>query len=321
MSLLVAALLVAVGLALVLAFAGRLVRGVVGTSAGFGISAFLISVVFVGFDPENLAVGAAGAWEDVAGIALGSIIGAAMVALALAFGITALLAPMTFEDVAKPVLVVPIAAVALFGGVALDGTVGRVDGIVLLGGYALAVGYLLWLGRRGVDIESATKPRRPNGDSRWRAAGLMLLSLVAIVAGSELVITGSETIIERFGLTDTFYGMAILALLVSIEEVARELPAARRGHPEITFGNVVGSTLAFFLFNGGIIALVRPIELTAPILRFYLPVAAVTVVVIAIFMWRKAMPRWAGAVLVVLYAIFVVGGYLVSQTDALAMFG
>ena len=74
MSLLVAALLVAVGLALVLAFAGRLVRGVVGTSAGFGISAFLISVVFVGFDPENLAVGAAGAWEDVAGIALGPLV-------------------------------------------------------------------------------------------------------------------------------------------------------------------------------------------------------------------------------------------------------
>lgn len=320
MSLLLAVLLVVVGLALVLAFAGRLVRGVVGTSVGFGVSAFLISVVFVGFDPENLAVGAVGSYEEVTGIALGSIIGAAMVALALAFGITALLAPMTFENVAKQVLAVPIAAVALFGGLALDGTVSRLDGIILLAGYALSVGYLVWLSRRGVDIESATKPRKTQVGSRWRAAGLMVLSLAAIIAGSELLVEGSETIIEQFGLTDTFYGMTVLALLVSIEEVARELPAARRGHPEISFGNVVGSTLAFFLFNGGLIALVRPIPISGAVLKFYLPVTAVTVVVIAVLMWRQKMPRWAGAILVVLYAVFIVGGYLVSQIDALAMF-
>lgn len=320
MSLFLAVLLIVVGLTLVLVFAGRLVRGVVGTSVGFGVSAFLISVVFVGFDPENLVVGAAGSYEEVTGIALGSIIGAAMVALALAFGITALVAPMTFENVAKPVLVVPTAAVALFGGLALDGTVSRLDGIILLAGYALSVGYLVWLSRRGVDIESATRPRKTQVGSRWRPAGLMILSLVAIVAGSELLVEGSETIIQQFGLTDTFYGMAVLALLVSIEEVARELPAARRGHPEISFGNVVGSTLAFFLFNGGLIALVRPVPISDGVLKFYLPVTAVTVVVIAVLMWRQKMPRWAGAILVVLYVVFIVGGYLVSQTDALTMF-
>jgi len=46
------------------------------------------------FNPENLAVGATGSYEGVAGIAPGSIVGAAMVALALAYGITALPAPI-----------------------------------------------------------------------------------------------------------------------------------------------------------------------------------------------------------------------------------
>jgi cation:H+ antiporter len=80
------------GLVLVIYFAEKLVKGAVGTSLGFGISAFLVSVIFIGFDPENLAVGAVGSFEGIAGIALGSIIGAAMVAIALAFGITALFA-------------------------------------------------------------------------------------------------------------------------------------------------------------------------------------------------------------------------------------
>ena len=65
-----------VGLALVIYFAEKLVKGAVGTAIGFGISAFLVSVIFIGFDPENLAVGTVGSAEEVAGIALGSIIGA-----------------------------------------------------------------------------------------------------------------------------------------------------------------------------------------------------------------------------------------------------
>lgn len=320
MSIWIAVMLVIVGMVLVVTFSGRLVRGAVGTSQGFGVSAFLISVLFIGFDPENLAVGAAGSYEQVAGIALGSIIGSAMVALALAFGITALIAPMTFEQVPTPVLGVPLAAVVLFGALALDGTLTRLDGGILLAGYAMAVLFLIWLSRKGVDIEAATKPREAQLESKWKAAGLMVLALAAIIGGSEILVEGSEALIERFGLTDTFYGMIILALLVSIEEVARELPAARRGHPEISFGNVAGSALAFFLFNGGIIALVRPVEIALPVRMFYLPVALVTVVVISLFMGRKAVPRWAGALLVLLYVVFVVGGYLVSQTGAIGMF-
>lgn len=89
-------LLFLAGLGLVIYFAEKLVKGAVGTSAGFGVSTFFISVLFIGFDPENLAVGAVGSYEAASGIALGSIIGAAMVAIAFAFGVTALIVPMDF---------------------------------------------------------------------------------------------------------------------------------------------------------------------------------------------------------------------------------
>jgi uncharacterized membrane protein YhdT len=58
-----AILFVIVGIGLVLAFAGRLVKGTVGLARGFGISAFMVSVVFLGFAPEDLAVGAVGAYD------------------------------------------------------------------------------------------------------------------------------------------------------------------------------------------------------------------------------------------------------------------
>ncbi|UGV40768.1 hypothetical protein J7W08_12110 [Methanococcoides orientis] len=74
---------------------------------------------------------------------------------------------------------------------------------------------------------------------------LLLLSLTSIIIGSEMLVTGSDSIIGHLGLSDTVFGMTILAFIVSIEELARELPAAMKGRSEISFGNVVGSVLAF----------------------------------------------------------------------------
>lgn len=301
-----------IGLGLVIAFAERLVKGALGTSSGFGASPFLVSVIFIGFDPENLAVGTVGALEGVAGIALGSIIGAAMVAIALAFGVTALCVPMTFGQAPKQVLAVPILAGLLLGLLCLDGQLSRRDGAVLLLGFVLSIVYLLRLSRRGLDItptgEGADTLEEIKAISKWRSLGLLVLSLVAIIVGSEMLVASSKAIIVSLGLSDTVFGMTILALMVSIEELARELPAALQGRPEISFGNVVGSILAFFLCNAGIIALVQPVPVSDQVLRFYLPLCLITIIVVSLFMLRKQIPRWAGAVLVGLYLLFVAGG-------------
>jgi cation:H+ antiporter len=303
-----------VGLVLVIWSAERLVEGVVGTSVGYGVSAFVVSVVFVGFDPENLAVGAVGAVQGLPGIAAGSVIGAAMVAVGLAFGVTALLAPMQFAQVPRRVLLIPVAAVLLFGALAFDGMLSRLDGALLLSAFVLAVLELLRLSRRGLDV-------RPTGEvaeglehaaprPRARALGFLLLALTGLVVGSELLVAGSERLLVRFGLSDTVYGMTLLALAVSVEELARELPAARRGRPEITVGNVAGSILAFFLCNAGLIALIRPVSVDASVIRFYLPVCLLTVAFATGCLATLRVPRWAGAVLVGAYLAFFVGAYL-----------
>jgi cation:H+ antiporter len=315
MSLLVGLGLFVVGLALVLVFSERLVESTIGVSHHVGLSAFLISVVFIGFDPENLGVGAVASAEASAGIALGTIVGAAMVALALAFGITALIVPLDFEQAPRRILVLPVGAVAVLTLLALDGRLSRGDGALLLLGYVGAVGILLRWEREGIHVaptsavESEVEDEASEG--ALRSVAWFVASLVGIVAGSEFLVRGAQPLIAALGWTETVFGMTLLAFLVSIEEVARELPAALKGRPDISYGNVLGSALAFFGFNAGVIALVRPVPVDPITQHFYLPVCAGVVLIIALLMWRRRVPRWGGALLVLVYVFFVVGPFLV----------
>jgi len=308
-------LLFILGIALVVYFAEKLVKGTVGISLGFGISTFIISVIFIGFDPENLAVGAVGSYEGASGIALGSIIGAAMVAIALAFGLTALIAPMKFEKAPKQILIIPVLAVLLLGVLGLDGQLSRIDGVVLLLGFVLSIIYLIRLSKKGLDIQPTGEVAETLEDTeklnKWKSIGIFILSLAGVVLGSELLVRSSQSIIAKMGLSDTVFGMTILAFLVSIEELARELPAAIKGHPEISYGNVIGSILAFFLFNAGIIALVKPITVDAETLKYYLPICLVTTIIVSIFMSIKKVSRLAGAILVLLYVAFAAVGFII----------
>ncbi|MBW3578653.1 MAG: hypothetical protein KY462_13115 [Actinobacteria bacterium] len=100
-------------------FPEHLIEGTVGFARSPGLSTFLIAVVFLGFHPENLAVGVVGSVEGATGIVLATILGQGMIAIALAFGLTALIVPLRFQKVPRPVLAVPVAAALMLTAVAM----------------------------------------------------------------------------------------------------------------------------------------------------------------------------------------------------------
>ena len=315
MSLIAAISLFLFGLILVVYFSERLVEGVVGTSLSLGISAFLISVVFIGFDPENLALGGVATFEQASGLALGTIFGSAMVAVALALGVTVLISPLTFSKAPPQVVVVPVLATLLLGLLIYDGLLSRLDGVWLLTGFALCIWYLADLSTRGLDISPRGEVKEVLEEEQvmtpWKAIALLIASLAAIIVGSEMIVLSSDSLLELAGISETVFGMTVLALLISIEELARELPAALKGRPDITYGNVVGSVLAFMLFNAGVIALIRPLTVSDDVIYFHFPMCILTVFFISLCMLWKRLPRWSGGVLLLLYGVFFAGSYLI----------
>jgi cation:H+ antiporter len=68
--------------------------------------------------------------------------------------------------------------------------------------------------------------------------------------------------------------------------------------------------LAFFLFNAGLLALVKPVQVDEATRWFYVPVCAATVAATSIAMATRTVPRWLGGALVAIYVVFVGYGHV-----------
>jgi cation:H+ antiporter len=82
------------GLALVVWGAERFTNGAIRLAARLSLSPFFVGAVASGFEPENLASGAAAALGGLPQIALGTVIGSTIFLLTGALGLVLLVAPM-----------------------------------------------------------------------------------------------------------------------------------------------------------------------------------------------------------------------------------
>lgn len=81
---------------------------------------------------------------------------------------------------------------------------------------------------------------------------------------------------------------------------------ARRGHPELAWGNVVGTVIVLLTLNLGIIALVNPVAADPLVLRFHAPyLVGCTIAVALAVVLRRRLGRWMGAALVAAYAVYL----------------
>jgi cation:H+ antiporter len=301
---LVGAVLLVIGIALVLWGADQFTDGAVGVARGLAWSTFWIGVVLAGFEPENLVTGIVAALDGLHQIALGTVVGSAVFMLTAAFGLTLLLVRIDIRIPRAGPLAMVASAVA-FIIVMRDGRVGRIEAAGLV---VLAVVVVIALYRASpVFRPPAGDEERDGGRSLARDAAVLVLGMVAMVAGAEIAMGGVRLLLSSVAVSETFLGMAVIGLGESLEETARMVTPARRGHPELALGNVVGTVLALLLVNLGLIALVRPLAADPVVLSFHVPYLAgcVTAVAAALLLARR-LGRVAGSVLLSGYAVYLI---------------
>lgn len=302
---LIAAILLVAGLALVLWGAERFTDGAIGTASRFRLSTFYVGAVVSGFEPENLVTGGAATLGNLPQIALGTVVGSAVFMLTGGLGVALVLVPM---DVRVPraggvAMIVSLLLFLVF--LWPDGTVSRAEGLVLL---LSAVGLMVWLYRVSPVFSRRHEEgeERVGGPSRRRVLALLVLGAGVMLAGAELVVQGVRGLVASAKLSETFLGMAVVGAGESLEEVARMVTPARRGHPELAWGNVVGTLVVLLTFNLGAIASLRPITADPLVLRLHVPYLALCALVVAtVLLAGRPVGRRMGAGLVLLYLVYL----------------
>ncbi len=285
------------GIALVIVGADAFYRGLLALATRLGLPAFIVTVVLSGFELENLAAGIAANAKDLPGAAAGTFLGGTTFLAAGVAGLGALIAPMRTR-LPWPVLAWSAAAPLPLFLLALDGTLSRLDGGLLLLWFLVALAGLARSGRFLVPAEPATAGRR--------SLLLLVAGLGVLTLGGELLGEGIRRVVSRFDVSATLLGNTAVAASVEAEELARVAVPARRGRPDVALANILGTVVHFVAFNAGVIALVQPLALDAGTRHLHLPAALVaTTALCALLGSRDGLGRPEGALLLAAYAAYV----------------
>ena len=265
------------GVVLLLGGGEALVKGSVSVATRLGVSPLLIGLTLVGFGtstPELVACLEA-ALIGAPAIAIGNIVGSNIANILLILGISAVMLPLaTTKEAFRRDGAVLVGVSLLFTGVLVfSGTLGRWTGLgflLLLGSYSL---YTYLTERQTYDAAAAVHAAQasevaPRGMSLLVGLILSVAGIAAVVIGAKLFVEVAVAIAENLGLSEAVIGLTLVAVGTALPELATSVMAAFRGHADVAFGNIVGSSIFNILGVAGATAVVSPIAVPNEIIHF-----------------------------------------------------
>jgi cation:H+ antiporter len=300
------------GLGALVAGAEVMVRGGASAAARFGISPIVVglTVVSIGTSMPELAVGVVAAVEGSGALAVGNIAGTNVVNLLFVLGLSALMLPLAIEmRTLRFELPIMAAAAAVLWVLAADGTLSRLDGLVLVIG---AIGYTVAVIRaaRRETREAAAEFTEAYPTDRTSArrmaldVGMTVGGIAVVVLGAEWLVDAAVGMAREFGVSDALIGLTVVAIGTSAPELVTTVVSTVRGERDIAIGNLLGSSIYNILLILGIACLVpaHGLALTPALVRVDIPImVAVALVCVPIFISGRRVGRPEGGAMVVAY--------------------
>lgn len=321
------------GLVLLLGGAEVLVRGASRVAAAVGLSPLVIGLTVVAFGTSapEITVSVISALKGEGDLAFGNVVGSNIFNILFILGLSAMITPLVVaQQLVRIDVPVMIAVSLLMFLMAVDGTIGRLDGGLLFAGL---IGYVVFLIRqarreppeieREYAAEFAVPPSKEPGRVAWNIA-LVIFGLALLILGSGWVVAGAVSVAQALGVSELVIGLTIVAAGTSLPEVATSVVAAIRGERDIAVGNVVGSNIFNILGVLGIAGIAAPqgISVSPAAIRFDVPVMIATAAAaLPIFFTGYRIARWEGFLFLGYYIAYTTYVILqASEHDALPAF-
>jgi len=249
---------------------------------------------------------------NLPGVAIGSAMGSALFLMGGSIALAGFLTPFEAK-VPKVYLILMMISPLILLGCLLDGTLSRIEGAGLFIAFGLIIFYIYRKERtaeylRDHEVEEAAEEM---GKKKWLYPVLMVAFTLGIILGSELAVRGARGIVQGFGLNETIFGMTIVGLVMSLEEVLLVVAPIRKGRVNIAVGNIVGSLIFFSTGNIGLLALTRGFSVESSVISFYWPYLFAAVLLVGLFLLRGKVKRLEAIPLALIYLSYWILSYTV----------
>ena len=302
MNIILQLLLLTVGFVMLVKGSDWFVDGAAGIAAKFHIPQIIIglTIVAMGTSAPEAAVSITAAMGGSADITVGNIIGSNILNVLVILGLASAIVPIAVgkstQKIDAPFM---IAISAIFLALGWDGTITRLDGIVLLVLFAGYIGYMIREALRANEEGEEVKDMKV-----WQLLLATVGGLALVVWGADVAVDAATELATIFGMSERFIGLTVVALGTSLPELFTSVTAARKGNADIAIGNIVGSNIFNILFVVGLSSMIINVPF-APNFRIDMAVA----VAASLFVWaaslkQKKLVRWHGFVMLAGYVAY-----------------
>ncbi len=300
-----------IGLAALYIGADLLIRGASRLARDLGVNALVIglTVVAMGTSMPELLVGVVASVRDSGDIAIGNVVGSNIANIALILGIGAMIRPIRVQMrlLVREVPLMILATMAFYV-LALDQSLQRWDGAILLVGFVAYTLYLLKGARMEPPaIEVEYQKFVPSGGTLSSHILLTVLGLGTLLGGAQMVVSGASEAARFLGISELAVGLTVVAIGTSLPELATAIAASVQDEGDILVGNVVGSNVFNVLAVLGTSSLARPLHIAQSVIFVEAPVMIVVSILLLPFVWSTLrVTRSEGVILVAAYVAFVI---------------
>jgi len=145
---------------------------------------------------------------------------------------------------------------------------------------------------------------------------LLTVGIVLLIKGADYLIEGAIGLSRRFGVSELFIGLTVVAFGTSAPELAVSIQAAIKGSG-IAIGNVVGSNIANIALILGTISIIKSLKILSSTSRYEIPFVILTSIAVGMLIidGGNFLSRYDGIVLLCFFAIFLDYLYSMAKKD------
>jgi len=329
-STLVLLIIIVICIAMLSTGADWMIDGVVDLAERTGLPKIVIgaTVVSLGTTVPEAFVSVMAAYLGNPGLALGNGVGSIIADTGLIFGLTCVIAAVPVNrfilnrtgwvqvGVATLLVLIAIGVLLLSDG---EPQLERWVGFLFL---ALLVLYL-YITYVWAKQHSDVLPEDAVSEHELMSVGKSWMMIVGglfmVILAARVLVPSASEIAMRIGVPDDVIAATLVAFGTSLPELMTAIAAIRKGHPEITVGNIVGADVLNVLFVIGAAATASPLIIPMDFYYYHFPAMLIILYSFRVFISinrGSVFHRWQGYWLLGVYLCYVILQYTLNIESA-----